>query len=158
MSAGNWARLGEGGNVEMVLQHLVKRSVNPSLFSTFNQGRKSLQNDGNLGITAAIGETLLQSRPTYSGDDLAAGKNVTASGEVPVELHLLPALLPSWPTGRVAGLCARGGFTVDLQWTPQTVEATIRSTWGTRCRVRLGNRVEDLEIPRGGVKVLKWGR
>ena len=163
MAAGNWARLGDGENVEMVLTRHVNKSVNPSLLSSFNQGLKTLQNDGNLGITAAIGETLLQSRPTYNADDLASGKNAAATGAelgaTPVELHILPALLPSWQkTGKVQGLCARGGFTVDISWTPDSVETVIHSTWGKRCKVRFGNNIQEITLSQGDTKTLKWQR
>ncbi|MBR4956187.1 MAG: hypothetical protein IKZ31_00375, partial [Lentisphaeria bacterium] len=33
-----------------------------------------------------------------------------------VVLNLLPALLPEWPEGKVCGLRAQGGLTVDMQW------------------------------------------
>ncbi|WP_181139157.1 glycoside hydrolase family 95-like protein [Streptomyces sp. Ru72] len=52
--------------------------------------------DGNFGATSGVTEWLLQSR----------------TGEV----HLLPALPPQFPDGRVAGLLARGGLTVDIAW------------------------------------------
>jgi alpha-L-fucosidase 2 len=139
MSAGNFARLLDGQMVEMVLDRHVKLTLQASLVSTFREVL-SWQCDGNLGMMSAIGETLLQSRP--SGEQF--------------ELHILPALMPMWKSGKVEGLCARGGFVVDITWSPEEVTAVIHSTWGTKCRVRFGDKVEEVDIPLGGAKTLKW--
>ena len=75
------------------------------------------QLDGNLGFLAAVVEGLLQSH---------RGSLVDAAD--PVELHLLPALPPSWSDGAVTGLRARGGYEVDVAWSAgRLANATIKA-------------------------------
>jgi len=55
----------------------------------------------------------------------------------------------------VKGLRARGGFEVDEQWQDGwLVTATIRSAGGTNAKVRYGDKIIDIRIPRGGALVL----
>jgi hypothetical protein len=118
--------LHDGKNVEAVFDRHVQRSVQSSLISTFFGW--SWQNDGNLGMTSALGESLLQSRP---------------DGET-TELHILPALLPALKSGSVKGLAARGGFVVDIEWNEKEIKTVIHPTWGTKCRLRFADKTEIL--------------
>ena len=143
--ANAYARLGDGDIALEVLDRHFKCAVNPNLSANFTSKffKVEWEIDGNLGMTAAVAELLLQSHVT----ELATINHQPSSVLV---LHLLPALPKLWPAGSVRGLCARGGFEVDIVWQDgKLAQATLHSKLGRPCRVRYGDMIVDLQTKPG---------
>ncbi|HSZ54738.1 MAG TPA: glycoside hydrolase N-terminal domain-containing protein [Tepidisphaeraceae bacterium] len=116
-----WARLEKGERVQQWMDTFTANSFADNL-----QNRGANQSDANFGFTAGVAEALLQNHAD--------------------EISLLPALPPSWTEGSVAGLKARGGFTVDMQWKDGKLQfATIQSTAAAvRCKLRYADKTAVL--------------
>ena len=94
-----WARMFAGREAQKSIRGFLAESVTPNLFCLHRPGW--FQIDGNLGVSAAIAEMLVQSH----------------AGVV----DLLPALPPEWTDGEVRGIRARGGVTVGVAWSRNRV-------------------------------------
>ncbi|HOF09409.1 MAG TPA: glycoside hydrolase family 95 protein [Opitutaceae bacterium] len=127
-----WAHLGEGDHAFEILRFLLSpERTYPNMFDA----HPPFQIDGNFGGAAGIVEMLMQSR---------AG-----------EIELLPALPAVWPSGRVTGLRARGGFEVDLAWRDgKLTEATIRAVKAGSVRLRCGQTVRAVSLAAGDI--FRW--
>ncbi len=95
------------------------------------------QVDGDFGACAGVAEMLLQSQIR----DSKTGTH---------EISLLPALPSAWPKGSVTGLCARGGFEVDMTWDKGRLTHTvIRSKLGNPCVLEYNGSKINLKTTAG---------
>ncbi|MHC4230610.1 MAG: glycoside hydrolase family 95 protein, partial [Planctomycetota bacterium] len=131
---GLYARLLDSDQAYGYLKRLIGLNAFPNLFNACWPGRV-FQIDGNFGGTAGMAEMLLQSH---------AG-----------EIHILPALPDAWPAGHVKGLCARGGFVVEIEWENRALsQVKILSKRGGDCKIRYGNKVVKINTRKGESYIL----
>jgi alpha-L-fucosidase 2 len=141
-----WARLRDGEKAyQLVTTNLRPSTANSNgsalnLFDIYQveDDRSIFQIDANFGTPSAMVEMLLYSRPG--------------------RIELLPALPEAWAAhGRITGVGARGGFTVDLSWRDGRVEeATVRSVGGVATEVVAGGKSRTVRLRSGGSVTLRW--
>ena len=128
-----FARLHDGEKAYENLMELLRKSTLTNLFDT----HPPFQIDGNFGGTAGIAEMMLQS-----------DKNV---------IRLLPALPNSWKRGEARGLCARGGFLVDMKWNNGKLErAKIYSQNAREIRIIYNDMVQVVNFAPGQTRSISF--
>jgi alpha-L-fucosidase 2 len=105
----------------------------PNLFDA----HPPFQIDGNFGGSAAVVEMLLQS-----------GEN---------EIRLLPALPDAWDNGKVAGLCARGGYEISMEWDRNVLKkVTVLAKQDGNTKLICGNKQKTITFTKGQKVEIDW--
>jgi len=121
-----WARLHDGNRAYKLLNEQVKGNYYANLFGF----HPPFQIDGNFGYAAGLCEMLVQSHMGV--------------------VHLLPSLPDAWPSGKVGGLKARGGFVVDIEWKDgRLTKARIESLQGTPLKIKYGETTKEMKTKKG---------
>jgi alpha-L-fucosidase 2 len=126
-----WARFKDGDHAFKLLQMLLSPAGKaagsyPNLFDA----HPPFQIDGNFGGAAGIGEMLLQSHTGF--------------------IDILPALPAALATGEIRGICARGGFVLDIQWKDGLLQdLSVLSLSGKDCLIRYKNKTVHIQTAKG---------
>ncbi len=127
-----WARFKDGDHAYKLLQMLLSPAEKGGAGSYHNlfDAHPPFQIDGNFGGAAGIGEMLLQSHTKY--------------------IDVLPALPSALPNGDVKGICARGGFQLDLKWSNNKLESVeVLSLAGNDCLLRYCTKIKSIKTEKG---------
>lgn len=135
-----WARLWDGNHAYKMYRELLRyvepdgKKLNysggggtyPNLFDA----HPPFQIDGNFGGTAAVAEMLVQSTEE--------------------EIRILPALPHAWADGYVKGICARGGFEIEMHWKEnKLISLIISSKKGGNSTIIYQGKRQSLSLKNG---------
>ncbi|MCM0665692.1 glycoside hydrolase family 95 protein [Flavobacterium tyrosinilyticum] len=136
-----WARLWDGNRAYKMYRELL-RYVDPDgkktekprrgggTYPNLFDAHPPFQIDGNFGGAAAVAEMLVQSDEN--------------------EIRLLPALPDAWSEGSVSGICARGGFEIEMTWSDKKPEKVIVSSKnGGKTTLIFGDKKQEIVLKKG---------
>ena len=133
-----WARFLDGDRAYKLISMLFRNvSTNGTSYGAGGGSYNNLfcahppfQIDGNYGGAAGIIEILIQSHMD--------------------EIELLPALPAALPDGRIAGVCARGGFELSFSWKAGVLEKVdILSKAGGKCKLKYKGNTHEMDTEKG---------
>ena len=142
-----WARLGDGNHAYKMYRELLKyvepdairaRNVNGGgTYPNLLDAHPPFQIDGNFGGSAAVAEMLVQSDNN--------------------EIRLLPALPEAWNSGRVKGICTRGGFEISMEWNNHILKkVTVFARQNGTTLLVSGNKQKKISLQGGKIIEIDW--
>ena len=138
-----WARFRDGDHALLLVDKLLSNAVGATgehggVYPNLFDAHPPFQIDGNFGGAAGIAEMLVQSQDSV--------------------IELLPALPHALAAGSVKGLCARGGFELEMYWSGGLLQGvTVKAPAGGNCMLRYKGR-ELRVVLRAGEAVRFDGR
>ncbi|MDQ6528806.1 glycoside hydrolase family 95 protein [Flavobacterium sp. LHD-85] len=143
-----WARLWDGNRAYKMYRELL-RYVDPDgkktekprrgggTYPNLFDAHPPFQIDGNFGGAAAVAEMLVQSDEN--------------------EIRLLPALPDAWSEGSVKGICARGGFEIEMNWSNKKPEKVmVFSKNGGITTLIFGDKKQEIVLKKGEKKEINF--
>ncbi len=143
-----WARLWDGNRAYKMFRELL-RYVDPDgkktdkprrgggTYPNLFDAHPPFQIDGNFGGATAVAEMLVQSNEN--------------------EIRLLPALPDAWETGSVKGICARGGFEIEMNWENKILKkVTVFSKLGGKTTLISGDKKQNITLKKGEKLEVNW--
>jgi alpha-L-fucosidase 2 len=128
-----WARFREGDHAFKLIRMLLSPvKGGAGSYSNLFDAHPPFQIDGNFGGAAGIAELLVQSHSRY--------------------IDILPALPTALADGEIKGLCARGGFVINMKWSNGKLSAlTVKSRAGQPLHLRYNGRLLNIPTIKNGV-------
>lgn len=120
------------------IRKLISTMVNPNLFAV----HPPFQIDANFGYTSGVVTMLMQSQVVLdSGERL---------------IWLLPALPEEWQSGKVTGLCARGGVVIELEWNSNSAKAKIHAKRDGNFQFRCRGQEKTIKLQAQETRILEF--